>query len=260
MGIDIIREARGHTTAAAGVLGIERGAAGRLMGAEGKGSAPGRVKEKVKGPPGRAASDFAHRSGTATRSASSEGAPMTASHTASTGLVLVSLFLGGCSSMKVGSQRVEEAALAKVKTFAVVVAPQDKVPMDPALRDFLGSKIGPAIVAEMTAKGYAQAPEESADVTVATQAFIGVADVGAIRWNPTVVGWYPWGPVSTGFYASSSVGKEISFVIDVGDVRVKELFWRGWAAGGAELGAQHDPTKVRRLVAAVLSDLPKAKS
>jgi hypothetical protein len=184
---------------------------------------------------------------------------MTVSRTVSTGLVLFTLFLGGCSSMKTGAQRVDEGALAKVKTFAVVVAPQDKVPMDPALRDFLGTRIAPAIVAGMTAKGYSQAPEESADVVVATQAFIGVADVGAIRWNPTVVGWYPWGPVSTGFYASASVGKEISFVIDVGDLKAQKLFWRGWAAGAAELGAQHDPKKVRRLVDAVLADLPKAK-
>ena len=185
---------------------------------------------------------------------------MRATRKVSTGLVLFSVFLGGCSSMKTGAQRVDEAALAKVKTFAVVVAPQDKVPMDPALREFLGTRIGPAIVAEMTAKGYSQAPEESADVVVATQAFIGVADVGAIRWNPTVVVWYPWGPISTGFYASSSIGKEISFVIDVGDPRSQKLYWRGWAAGAAELGAQHDPKKVRRLVDAVLSDLPRAKS
>ncbi len=223
---------------------------------------------------------------------------MRATRTASTGLVLFSVFLGGCSSMKTGAQRVDEAAIAKVKTFAVVVAPQDKVPMDPALRDFLGKRIGPAIVAEMTAKGYTQAPEESrvnrcrsaplreclgkriapaivaempskgyteaseesADVVVATHAMIGVADVGAIRWNPTVVTWYPWGPASTGFYASSSIGKEISFVIDIGDFKGQKLYWRGWAAGAAELGAQHDPAKVRRLVNAVLSDLPKAKS
>jgi hypothetical protein len=165
----------------------------------------------------------------------------------------------GCSSMKAGSQRIDEGALAKVKTFAVAVAPQDKVPMDPALRDFLGNRIGPAIVAEMKAKGYSQAPEESADVLVATQAVIGIADVGAIRWNPTVVVWYPWGPISTGFYASSSIGKEISFVIDVGDPRSQKLYWRGWAAGAAELGAQHDPKKVRRLVDAVLSDFPRAK-
>ena len=185
---------------------------------------------------------------------------MRATRTASTGLVLFSVFLGGCSSMKTGAQRVDEAAIAKVKTFAVVVAPQDKVPMDPALRDFLGKRIAPAIVAEMTSKGYTEASEESADVVVATHAMIGVADVGAIRWNPTVVTWYPWGPASTGFYASSSIGKEISFVIDIGDFKGQKLYWRGWAAGAAELGAQHDPAKVRRLVNAVLSDLPKAKN
>lgn len=177
----------------------------------------------------------------------------------STGLVLFSLFLAGCSSMDVGSQRVDEAALAKVKTFAVVVAPQDEVPMDPALRDFLGKRIGPAIVAEMTAKGYAVAPEESADVIVATHAFIGAADVGAIRWNPTVVTWYPWGPVSTGFYSSSSIGKEVSLVMDVGDLKAQKLYWRGWAAGAVEVGAQHDPRKVRRLVDGVLAGLPNAK-
>lgn len=184
---------------------------------------------------------------------------MRTSRAVSTSLVLFSLYLGGCSSMNVGSQRVDDAALAKVKTFAVVVAPQDKVPMDPALRDFLGKRIGPAIVDEMTAKGYVVAPEESADVIVATQAFIGVADVGAIRWNPTVVTWYPWGPVSTGFYSSSSIGKEISFVVDVGDLGAQKLYWRGWAAGAVEVGAQHDPKKVRRLVDGVLAGFPKAK-
>ncbi|MCL4806759.1 MAG: DUF4136 domain-containing protein [Thermoanaerobaculia bacterium] len=184
---------------------------------------------------------------------------MRVSRTVPAGLVLSSLFLGGCSSMNVGSQQVEEAALAKVKTFAVVVAPQDKVPMDPALRDFLGKRITPAIVAELTAKGYSEAPEATADVLVATQAFIGVADVGAIRWNPTVVTWYPWGPISTGFFASSSVGKEISFVVDVGNLGAQKLYWRGWAAGAVEVGAQHDPKKVRRLVDAVLAGFPKAK-
>lgn len=72
MGIDIIGEATGHTPAAAGVLGIERGAAGRLMGAEGKGSAPGRVKEIVKVPAGASGGDLAYRSGTAARRATSK--------------------------------------------------------------------------------------------------------------------------------------------------------------------------------------------
>lgn len=178
----------------------------------------------------------------------------------SASLALFSLVLAGCSSMDVGSQRVDEAALAKVKTFAVVVAPQDKVPMDPALREFLGRRIAPAIAAELKAKGYSEAPEASADVVVATHAFIGAADVGAIRWNPTVVIWYPWGPASTGFYASASVGKEISLVMDVGDLKAQKLYWRGWAAGAVEVGAQHDPKKVRRLVDAVLAGFPKARS
>lgn len=171
----------------------------------------------------------------------------------------LALLATGCSSIKYGSQKIEGGDLSKVKTFCVVVAPQDKVPMDPGLRETLATKIVPAITAHLKEKGYAPAPEESADVLVATHAMIGVADVAAIRWNPTVVTWYPWGPASTGFYATQAVGKEASVVVDIGDARGQRLYWRGWAAGTGEMGATHDPAKMRRLVDNILSGFPRAK-
>lgn len=47
MGMAITRPAMGRTPAAAGVPGIERGAAGRVMVGQGKGDAPGHVKGKA---------------------------------------------------------------------------------------------------------------------------------------------------------------------------------------------------------------------
>ena len=259
MGIDIIRMASGRTPAAAGVLGIERGAAGRFMAREGTGKAPAPVKEKTKGPSGCARGVLAYRRDAAARSAPAEGASMRASRTVSTGFALASLFLGGCSSVNYGSQVIEGGDVSKAKTFCALVAPQDKVPMDPAMREYLATRVVPAVTAEMKGKGYVEAPEASADVVVATHAFLGVADVSAIRWNATIVVWDPWGPWVGGFYNTTSVGKKGIVMIDVGDPKAQKLLFRGWASGTGELGAGKDPAKVRSLVGKVLSDLPKSK-
>ena len=185
---------------------------------------------------------------------------MRASRAISTGLALLSLLLAGCSSVQYGSQKIEGGDLSAVKTFCALVAPQDKVPMDPAMREYLTNRVTPAVVEKMKSKGYVQAPEAEADVIVATHALIGVEDVGAIRWNPTVVMWDPWGPVSTGCYATSAVGKKASLMIDIGDPRAKKLLWRCWGTGTGELGAGHDPAKIRKVVNNVLADLPGAKA
>lgn len=171
---------------------------------------------------------------------------------------LLAFLATGCSSITFESQTVEPGRLATVKTFCAQVAPQEKVPMDPAMREFITNKVNPIVVAEMKKKGYVEAPEAQADVLVATHAFLGVADVGAIRWNATVVMWDPWGPWVGGFYATSAIGKKGAVVIDVGDEKAQKLLWRGFGHGTGELGAGHDPAKVRRFVEKVLAPLPRA--
>ena len=178
----------------------------------------------------------------------------------SRGFVLLPLLLVGCSSVKYGSQRIEGGDLSAVKTFCALVAPQDKVPMDPAMREYLTNRVTPFVVEKMKSKGYVQAPEAEADVIVATHALLGVEDVGAIRWNATVTVWDPWGPLVGGFYATSAVGKNASLMIDVGDQKAKKLLWRGWATGTGELGAGKDPARIRKVVDDVLAGLPNAKA
>jgi hypothetical protein len=186
---------------------------------------------------------------------------MRASRAISTGFVLLPLFLAGCSSVKYGSQRVEGGDLSAVKTFCALVAPQDKVPMDPAMREYLTNRVTPAIVEKMKSKGYVQVPEAEADVIVATHALIGIEDVGAIRWNATVMSsWDPWSPLVGGFYATSAVGKKASLMVDIGDPKAKKLLWRGWGTGTGELGAGHDPARIRKVVDNVLAGLPNAKA
>ncbi len=186
---------------------------------------------------------------------------MRASRAISTGIALLSLLVAGCSSVKYGSQRIEGGDLSAVRTFCALVAPQDKVPMDPAMREYLTTRVVPAVAAEMKKKGYVQAPEADADVLVATHALIGVEDVGAIRWNATVMSsWDPWAPLVGGFYSTSAIGKKASLMIDLGDPKAKKLLWRGWGTGTGELGAGRDPAKVRHVVDKVLAGLPNAKA
>lgn len=186
---------------------------------------------------------------------------MRASRLISTGAFVVALSLAGCSSVKYGSQSIEGGDLSKVKTFCALVAPQDKVPMDPAMREYLATRVVPAVTAELKKKGYVPAPEAEADVVVATHAFLGVEDVGAIRWNATVMSsWDPWAPLVGGFYSTSAVGKKGTLMVDVGDPKAKRLLWRGWGTGTGELGAGHDPAKVRHVVDGVLAGFPGAKA
>ena len=49
-------------------------------------------------------------------------------------------------------------------------------------------------------------------------------------------------------------------MILIADPRAGKLYWRSWAAGPIEVGAQHDPEKIDRLVDKVLADVPRAKS
>jgi hypothetical protein len=185
---------------------------------------------------------------------------MRASRAIPAGFVLLPLLFAGCSSVKYGSQRIEGGDLSAVKTFCALVAPQDKVPMDPAMREYLANRVNPFVVERMKSKGYVLAPEAEADVVVATHALLGIEDVGAVRWNATVTVWDPWGPLVGGFYATSAIGKKGTVMIDIGDPKAKKLLWRGWGSGTGELGMGKDPARIRKVVNNVLAGLPDAKA
>ncbi len=180
---------------------------------------------------------------------------MTRSNNASV-ILSLSLFLAGCSSLEVKSDRAPGASFSGKKTYAFYQVPAGLKGHTPAQMEFLSERFNPAVKLALARKGYSLGPAESADLFVATQVSVD-GYVDAIRWGYSMTQWDPWGPYGGVVYAKSAEYKKAYIVIDVVDGKEKTLVLRGWAEDVLR-SRGGDPTQddLEKLAARMLEKLP----
>lgn len=175
------------------------------------------------------------------------------------------LLMGACTAVpKVQTKYSPSADYSDVKTFAVLPMPTQITGADPGLMVELGAPAKAAIIADLEAKGYREAPKASADIWVGLHGELlprtQVIDTGmppAQLYGD--VGWYgayPYGNQQTvRNYEQGTLAIEIS----KNDGGSGELVWVGWTTKKRAAGAAVNVDKTLAGIHEILADFPPEK-
>ena len=171
-------------------------------------------------------------------------------------LVLTVALLIGCSSVRVTTDHDPSQDFTKYKTFKIYDGnpiPDNALDQNPLIK----KRVYSAIEEVMKNKGFSQVESDDADVMIVAHA--GVSEKMRVD-NHTHIGygWYHpwWGPY--GGYTTVSYYDEGSLVIDIVDVKEKELSWRGIGTGilSSSSSVEDSEKKVNEWVVKILADFP----
>lgn len=156
-----------------------------------------------------------------------------------------------CSTMSVTADHDSRVDFGSYTSFALFERPA-KERRGPQMSDLVDGRIAASVAADLSSKGLASVPAESADILVTFST--------AIRKRVVVNhGWYGyrwryWG----GGMTSVNSYPEGTLVIDIIDRRNRELVWRGVGAGAF---SKMNPTddQVQKKVTRVLRQFPPSR-
>ena len=181
-------------------------------------------------------------------------------------LVLGTLVLSGCATIRTGSHQDESAAFSDYSTFAwiadnpLILGAGDEPPISPLSQ----KKIVQAIEKELAQKGFihTEDPNEADFVvsyTVGTRERIDetsypVAYIGTWGWH--MYGrYYYQTEVAHRTYTEGTLG------IDVFDGKTKQPVWHGWASKSVTSADREDPSPaIQKAVAAIIKRFPPGNS
>lgn len=170
-------------------------------------------------------------------------------------LFVMAALLTGCSAVSVTTDHDPSQDFSKYKTFKLYNG--DPIP-DNALDEapLIKKRVYSAIEAVMKQKGFKEVNSGDADVMVV--AFAGVSEKMRVSNHHIGAGWYHpwWGPY--GGYTTVSYYDEGSLVIDIVDVKEKELSWRGVGKGiiHGSSSVEDSQKKINEWVTKILADFP----
>ena len=163
------------------------------------------------------------------------------------------IFTISCSSVSVKYDYDPAIDFSKFKIFSwkEVEIPNDALAKNP----LLAKRVKESVIKELEAKGYTYS--ESEDVDFAVVAHAGTKDRMQITdWGS--YGWYSpwWGPY--GGRVDVSQYTEGTLVIDIVDMREKEMAWRGLATGTVDESSNPERSQVRinQTVSKILANFP----
>jgi hypothetical protein len=181
-------------------------------------------------------------------------------------LVLGTLVLSGCATIRTGSHQDESAAFSDYSTFAwiadnpLILGAERKPPISPLTQ----KKIVQAIKSELSRKGFTYtADADQADFvvsyTVGTREKIDETSYPVAYRGPW--GWHMYGRY---YYRTEVVHRtytEGTLGIDIFDGKTKQPVWHGWASKTVTGADREDPSPaIRKAVAAIIKRFPPGNS
>jgi hypothetical protein len=170
-------------------------------------------------------------------------------------LSAASLF-SACSSITIDSRMAPEGTAAGKSTFALINPTYGAGEQSPAALETINKRIAPEVVAALTAKGYTQTPNDSADLLAAIQ-LSSTGKVEATRYGYSTAGWETWGP----YWGGSGYGYTKSYdtallVVDIVDAKKKTVLYRGLAKGAYRVNGDPTQDDIRGFVTKMLKGFP----
>ncbi|MCF8714013.1 DUF4136 domain-containing protein [Joostella atrarenae] len=139
------------------------------------------------------------------------------------GMLLVALLMGACSSVSVATDYDRHVDFSKYKTFAFYKPGIDKA----GISDLDKKRILRSIQYELQNRGYVLSANPDVLVSIFTKEVDRVSVYNNVGWGWGYYGYPYWG----GGYNSVSTETEGSLYIDMIDAEKKELVWQGKGTG-----------------------------
>ncbi|MBR9913868.1 MAG: DUF4136 domain-containing protein [Algicola sp.] len=169
-------------------------------------------------------------------------------------LLLVTVFMTSCSSVKVAADYDKSANFDNYKTFAFFKTGIDKA----EISDLDKRRILRAIESELLAQGYTKSENPDILVSIFTKSQERVSvynnnwGVGAWGWGGFGPGW-GWGWNTQPTVTTRSEG---TLFIDLIDTKKKELIWQGMGTGYLSKNMEKKEERIKEFVSEVMKKYP----
>ncbi|WP_431137183.1 DUF4136 domain-containing protein [Psychroserpens mesophilus] len=171
-------------------------------------------------------------------------------------ILILTLFISSCSSVKVATDYDKEADFNSYKTFAFFKTGIDKAD----LNDLDKRRILRAIEAELIAKGFTKSenPDMLVSIFTKSQQRVDVYN-NTWGWGGFGPGWGGYGPGwGWGFnnQPTVSVKSEGTLFIDLIDMEKKELIWQGMGTGYISQKMEKKEAQIKEFVMKIMEKYP----
>lgn len=168
-------------------------------------------------------------------------------------IVMVTLLITSCSSVRVAADYDKEANFKDYKTFAFFKTGIDKA----EISDLDKRRILRAIESELMAQGYTKSQNPDLLVSIFTKSQQRV-DVYNNNWG---IGGWGWGGFGPGWgwgwnQPSVSTRSEGTLFIDLIDAKEKELIWQGMGTGYLSRNVEKKEERIKEFVSKVMEKYP----
>ncbi|MFT5847451.1 DUF4136 domain-containing protein [Psychroserpens sp.] len=174
-------------------------------------------------------------------------------------ILLLTLAISSCSSIKVAADYDKEANFANYKTFAFFKTGIDKA----EISDIDKRRILRAVESELLTQGYTKSENPDLLVSIFTKSQQRV-DVYNNNWGMGAWGWGgygPWGMGGPGGWGMNqqpmvSTQSEGTLFIDLIDANKKELVWQGMGTGYLPRNIEKKDVRIKEFVSKVMEKFP----
>ena len=175
-------------------------------------------------------------------------------------ILIVTLAITSCSSVKVAADYDKEANFDSYKTFAFFKTGIDKA----EISDLDKRRILRAIENELLAQGYTKSENPDLLISIFTKSQQRV-DVYNNNWGAGGWGWGGYGPWGMGRFGgwnqqpSVSTRSEGTLFIDLIDANEKELVWQGMGTGYISQNVEKKDERIKEFVSKVMEKFPPGR-
>jgi hypothetical protein len=174
-------------------------------------------------------------------------------------ILLLTLAISSCSSIKVAADYDKEANFANYKTFAFFKTGIDKA----EISDIDKRRILRAVESELLTQGYTKSENPDLLVSIFTKSQQRV-DIYNNNWGMGAWGWGgygPWGMGGPGGWGMNqqpmvSTQSEGTLFIDLIDANKKELVWQGMGTGYLPRNIEKKDVRIKEFVSKVMEKFP----
>ena len=164
--------------------------------------------------------------------------------------------ISACSSITIDSRMAPDGTAAGKSTFAIINPEYGAGERSPAVLETINKRIAPEVVSALAAKGYTEAPKDSADLLAAIQ-LSSTGKVEATRYGYSTSGWEMWGSYWGGSVTGSTKSYDTALlVVDIVDAKKKTVLYRGLAKGAYRVNGDPTQDDIRGFVTKMLKGFP----
>ncbi|BDC98530.1 DUF4136 domain-containing protein [Persicobacter psychrovividus] len=166
-------------------------------------------------------------------------------------LLMASVAISACSSMRITSDYDREANFSQYSTFSFMLKdPSAKINV--GLNELNQRRVMSNVGAEMAARGYEEV-QKNPDLLI--NFYLKTQNKQDVMYDPYWGGWYGmWGPYRQPYSVTEYT--EGNMVIDIVDAKKKQLIWQGVATGAMDSDVKDPDKQVAKIIQEIFTRYP----